>query len=575
MDGSAPSTIGSIKSAATDGALTVGATAIIPGAPDYPLNQTVTFTGLTALQSYTLYCYVESSTGVGSSLSAVLSTKIIVSTICCKTLTYSNSPSILYGAVSKYVGSSASLYVFTYTLSAPPSVGVKVTPLLYLNGFLSTDILAIPSSANFISTSTLTGSFILSANALINGSFVIMLSVTGSSAVEYYNTTTTVQILASASLLPPPLMVSSKFSDSGQAVVITFNTPTDSAGIVTATWPCSTLFSFAGAPLSTCSWTTASTATVSGNVLLIPGSIVTLLGGLLGAYCTDSVVNCNLNHRARATSLSTLAPDNPTGPVVVLNCPLHIGSCANLVLDATASYGNGGRPYTTVQWSVSAVTDSSPAAHSDAINVADYLNAYSSLYQVSKPITILAQSLTKASYTITLSLTNFLSLKYFATIAVTLTIDPDIPLLSIIGPSYRTMVASSPLKILSVATFSSCSSMSDEKVTFAWTVRKESDNNQTLIKSTSLDPSIFSIPAYSLVANNNYMVKVTVSTDTSTISASIIVYVAHGVVTAVIVGGSYRSAPVDQELLIDASGSFDSDNIQGAASRLSYQVRLL
>ena len=71
------------------------------------------------------------------------------------------------------------------------------------------------------------------------------------------------------------------------------------------------------------------------------------------------------------------------------------------------------------------------------------------------------------------------------------------------------------------------------------------------------------------------MVKVTVSTDTSTISASIIVYVAHGVVTAVIVGGSYRSAPVDQELLIDASGSFDSDNIQGAASRLSYQVRLL
>ena len=576
-NGSAPSTIGSIKSAATDGSTSYGATAIIPVSSTYPLKLNATFTGLVALQSYALYCYVESSTGVGSSLSAVLSTKIVVSTSCCKFFEYTNSPSSIYGDYSKYIGLSRSLYVFTYTLSAPPSVAIKVTPLLYLNGALSSDVTASPSSANYISTSLLTGSFILSADALIKGSFYIVLSVAGSSAAEYNTRNTTVQILSSASPLPPPVMVSSRFSDSGQAVVITFNTPTDSAGIVTATWPCSTLFSFISASLTTCSWTTAATVTMIfdvelGNLYLTSGSTVTLLGGLLRSFCSSNAATCALNNRAPTADLSTLAPNNPTSPVVILKSPLSLGSCANLVLDATASYGNGGRPYTTVQWSVSAVAGSSFTASIDAANITTYLNSYSSRYQVSTPITVLAQNLTKASYTITLILTNFLTLASFATVTVTVNTDPNIPLLSIIGPSYRTMVASSPLTILSVATLSICAPFA-LPVVFVWMVKKGNSTANTKIKSSSLDPSIFAIPPYELVVDNVYTIELTASTPTSTVTASTIVYVAHGVVTAVIVGGTYRSAPVDKVLLLDASGSYDSDYRNSSLSTLSYQVQ--
>ena len=576
-NGLAPSTIGSIKSAATDGSTSYGATTVIPGTVTYPLKLNVTFIGLQALQSYTVYCYVESSTGEGSSLTAVLLTKIVVSTSCCKVFQYSNSPSSIYGDYSKYIGSSPSLYVFTYTLSAPPTAAIKVTPLLYLDGVLSTDVTASPLSVDYTSTSLLTASFILSVNALIKGSFVIALSVTGLGAAEYYNTTTTVQILSSNSVLPPPVMISSMFSDSGQAVVITFNTPTDSAGIVTATWPCSTLFSFVNAVLSTCTWTTAATVTMtfsssSNSGSIVPGSKVTLVGGLLRSFCSSNAATCTLNNRAPTADLITLSPKNPTSPVVVLNSPLSLGSCANLVLDATASYGNGGRPYTSIQWNVSAVGGSSSTARIDAANITTYLNSYSYRYQVSTPITILAKYLTKASYMITLTVINFLGLTSSTTVTVTVNTDPNIPLLSIIGPSYRTIVASSPLTILSVATLSSCAS-SALPVAFVWTVRKGNRTAITNIKSSSLDPSIFAIPSYGLVVNTVYTIAVTASIGMSTVSASTIVYVAYGVVTAVIVGGTNRSAPVDRVLQLDASGSYDSDYPPTIASTLKYQVK--
>ena len=57
-------------------------------------------------------------------------------------------------------------------------------------------------------------------------------------------------------------------------------------------------------------------------------------------------------------------------------------------------------------------------------------------------------------------------------------------------------------------------------------------------------------------------------------SASTIVYVAHGVVTAAILGGYTRSVPLDQPLTLDASFSSDSDFPTSSVSALSYKVIL-
>ena len=290
-------------------------------------------------------------------------------------------------------------------------------------------------------------------------------------------------------------------------------------------------------------------------------------------FCSGDTTQCAKNIPASQTSLATKRPLNPTSPVVVLSSAPSVGICSNLTLDATASYGNGGRPYASILWNVFTASNSTAPARSDAAKVAALLNTHSLNYkgQISTPISILAQYLNPTSYTITLTLKNFLGLTSSAAVIVKVKTDKNLPLLSIIGPSYRTIVASSPLTILSVATLSSCASSAP--ASFAWTVKEGNRTAITDIKSVSLDPSIFAIPSYRLVVNNNYTITITASTNTSKVSASAIVYVAHGVVTAVIVGGTYRSAPVDRVLQLDASGSYDSDYPQTSVSMLSYQVQ--
>ena len=577
-NGTSPLTIGSIKSASADGTSSVGGSASIPVTLQYPLQMNITLAGLESLRSYAVYCYLESATGEGTPLAAVLSRKVVASTRCCRLVTYSNAPSFVFGSVSKYKGSSSSLYVFTYALSARPSNAVKVTPLLYFSGVPTKDISASPSYVNFSTSSLVTGSFILSANdASINGNLTIVLSITGPSAVQYYNRISTVQVLSSSSPIPSPVMVLCQFSDSGQAVVVSFDTPTDSAGIAAVTWPCSSLFNFVSAPFTTCSWTNASAVTMTfsattTHVYLIPGNTVTLIADRLKAFCSGSVASCVLNRASPTAFLSTRTANNPSSPVALINCPLLLGSCTNLIIDATSSYGNGGRPYNSVEWAVSAVKNNN--LRIDVSNLQAYLTNSSSIYQVSQPITIVPTYLTAGMYSFTLSLTNFFGLKAFTTVTVVVKTDPNLPTLSVLGASYRTTVASSPLTILSVANLSSCAAVGT-KVAFVWSVAVGSPPFPTTINSSSLDPLKFSLVAYKLAVDSTYTITVTASTSASSVSVSTTVYVAHGVVTASIVGGSYRSTPVDKTLQLDASNSFDSDYSSRNSSNLLFKVTSL
>ena len=210
----------------------------------------------------------------------------------------------------------------------------------------------------------------------------------------------------------------------------------------------------------------------------------------------------------------------------------------------------------------------------DASNLQAYLTNSSSIYQVSKPITIVPTYLTAGMYSFTLSLTNFFGLKAVTTVTVVVKTDPNLPTLSVLGASYRTTVASSPLTILSVANLSSCAAVGT-KVAFIWSVAVGSPPFPTTINSSSLDPLKFSLVAYKLAVDSTYTITVTASTSASSVSVSTTVYVAHGVVTASIVGGSYRSTPVDKTLQLDASNSFDSDYSSRNSSNLLFKVTSL
>ena len=582
IEGSAPSSIGGIKAAASDGSSSKGASTIISVGAQYPLNLEVKFTGLSSLQSYSVFCYVETSVGTGSSMSTVLSTEVVASTICCKTIAFSNSPAFVYGDIMKYVDSNPTLFIFKYELSDAPSDVIEVTPLLLIDGIQSNDVVAKPLSVTLTRTSLLQGTFYLSAGSTISGTYKISFTVTGSSAAQYASDSVEVQVLSSSSPTPAPVMISSQFSNSGQAVLITFDSETDSGGINDVIWPCSSLFSFSSATGTFCTWTNTTTVSVSfgvisnfaaDTILITVGSEVTLLKGLLRPFCKGDAITCSLNPTSTLQTVITQAPQIPSAPVVILNAPLFLGSCANLSLDATASYGNGGRPYRSIAWNVSATdyTIMGPGVSVDASSVIAHLKKSSLLYGIDRPINILGQSLRRASYTFTLTLINFFGLSTTQTHVVVVTSNPNIPILSIVGPSYQTIVASSPLTILSAATLSSCATKATSLV-YSWAVQLGSQTSSLAISSVSFDPSRFSLPPYSLAVDKTYTITITAKAGISSSSAYVDVYVAHGVITAAVVGGYVRSNPIDKIFVLDASISTDADTHSSAKSTLIYQV---
>ena len=165
----------------------------------------------------------------------------------------------------------------------------------------------------------------------------------------------------------------------------------------------------------------------------------------------------------------------------------------------------------------------------------------------------------------TLDLINFLGSYSSTTVSITVHDNPLSPTLSIIGPSFRTIIASDPLTILSVATV-----YGNNTASFQWSVTV--DNHNTTIKSTSKDPSQFILAAYKLSVDTTYTITVQVTAGTYTVSASTTVYVTHGTVTAAIVGGNVRSVPVDKILVLDGSISYDADVSSSVTSTLTYQV---
>ena len=175
-------------------------------------------------------------------------------------------------------------------------------------------------------------------------------------------------------------------------------------------------------------------------------------------------------------------------------------------------------------------------------------------------------TLAEGIYKITLHLTNFLGLSSFKTVLISVTGERDLPILTILGASYRSQLASSPLAILSTAVLSSCSS-STSAIKFKWTV-SEADRIIP-INSASRDPSRFLLAPYTLQADSTYTVTVSATVGTSSAVSSVTVYVNHGPVTAAIVGGYERSVPVDKSLLLDGTTSFDSDD---QTAILSYKV---
>ena len=94
------------------------------------------------------------------------------------------------------------------------------------------------------------GVFYISTQSSVSGNFQVQLALSGAASGNYTSTSAVVNILSQDQPLPAPKLMECVFSDSGGSIVITFDSATDLGGIMTATWPCSQMFTFKGSDVA-------------------------------------------------------------------------------------------------------------------------------------------------------------------------------------------------------------------------------------------------------------------------------------------------------------------------------------
>jgi hypothetical protein len=530
---------------------------------------TVSIPGLSAMSTYNTYCTVVTINGVASTLSDTLSTKRIVETACCKTVSFSNAPSFVYGDLSQYAKAQPGQYVFSYALSAVPGVSVEVTPVLsHLDGTtVSSSVLSVnPATSTFTATSSnLAGKFVLSASsASLSGSYKITLVPSGTSATQFSNATVAISVISSEAPKPAPILSGAKFANSGGSLLISFDSATNKPPL-----SCTQLFIFSGASDATCTWVngTSVRAVLSGSSLAVGTSTVTLRSGLIKAECASGK-DCSAYLAAGSQFVVVAAPDSPVVPTVLLTTAAVVSSCDDVVLDPSLSSGAGGRTWTSVKWTVS---------RADALGIVSVPNVLTALNtfgaSISSPLTLTRTLFTPATYTITLTLSNFLNQTASATTIFALDANPNLPIVNILGPSERSISPSDSLSLYTTTTQASCAEK-DSAITYKWTVQQ---NGVTIIKpSYSANPAKFSLLSHSLSPGSVYTflfeatAKATANTAAITGRASTTVKVMNGAVVVVVVGGYNRQVPTVGQLRLDASPSYDENVLSVQNSGLTF-----
>ena len=224
-------------------------------------------------------------------------------------------------------------------------------------------------------------------------------------------------------------------------------------------------------------------------------------------------------------------------------------------MDPTATTGQGGRPWKQVQWSSSGVS-------TDARNLTSFMNKQ--FQSTNNLVTIPKKYLSPDTYIISLKLMNFLDQISVATVKVLVDVIPGIPSLTIAGPKVVSVNRPQVASLFAVATLPACAQngSSSSALVYTW---KLYDGITFLpnLKSVSLDARFFKLPAYSLDILKSYTVAVSVAISSAPTvvltSATATLQVGQSGVQAVILGGALRTVGFTDQVVVDASKSYDID----------------
>ena len=429
----------------------------------------------------------------------------------------------MYADVSRYSGVDSVQYLFEYELVKKPRGNITITPVL--KKYVSNDSMVYDTSTTALldvsnldifpisktftrddsdTISSLQGEFVIASRyKSLFGYYSIEMFITGSTALEYQGNIANFELLSDYSSPIPPTLLRASFGVNGASVSVVFDSSTDygisattssTLSYLPSTWSCDLILSFIGANVTTCSWISettirlsfpsisSSSTTTTAAVLIIPGNSITLLSNTVRAACVVHT-ECETYEYSVSSTVYTTAPPTPAAPVVVWNMPIEIGNCENLTVDATASYGSGGRPWASVSFTVSATSTSSLVRDTSVANINSHLSSATSAHStISIPGGLLNTTLV---YYFNVKLTNYLGAASDGTSSVIRSSSTDIPEISFKGRTTQDIQAKDGLSLKVSGSVSGCgSSISEKKLSYKWLVYKDLKFDATVISES-------------------------------------------------------------------------------------------
>ena len=194
-----------------------------------------------------------------------------------------------------------------------------------------------------------------------------------------YSISVVVSIQPAGTPYEPPQLSACYFSDDGLFLLCDFDMPTDRAMLALPTaykgaFPCDALLDFQTSNYVTCEWAsdstlrarlaTAAVFLANNKIDQLPYDVanpamVALKPGVLRSAC-QTATDCgsvSMYPYSSGSSAYIDPTDNPALPSASLSVVPIIGYCDDLKLDATASQGSAGRPWSNLIWLLSGVDD--------------------------------------------------------------------------------------------------------------------------------------------------------------------------------------------------------------------------
>jgi len=364
------------------------------------------------------------------------------------------------------------------------------------------------------------------------------------------------------SVPPKPFFAQVYFSITGASIFAHFNIPTNEGGL-TGEFPCSEIlvndpdyiriFGDPDVYAPFCVFRNSSLLIVylGAAATVVPGNFLLLKPNTIKS--ADGQSGFGIYSPIESDIIQIFLP--PPIPQIVITGPTNMSSCSPLTLDASATYGTGGR---TLQEWVWGVRDGPPASQLEILRIQLNQKSTNKMSLSSNAVSDLLVS--GWTYVFTVKATNFLGgeseeVEYPVTVGFY-----PIPL-AIAQPSYFNAIASKDLKINADGQPSGCSpsSLLTEELVYSW-IRISGPVFQ--VDNTSSSKSLY-IPAYNLISGHDYTLELRVGYESTPWlfgTARVHIHVPFSAPAAILAGGTQRYWQMGLlPLTLDASQSVNYD----------------